>query len=232
VIGLIGLLRFKWTWLIIGVVLIGIGAVSYLSAHAAAPAQVDGTISSYVEFTRNGSYDRNELQLTADSNTYTVDKTSFHPTLPDSVVQAGKVSVWIDQGSTTVIAITLYDENDRNPTKYTTNHYDNPQSERSDMQTSGMIAGIIGAILIAISAVWVVLGRRRPAVMMAANMGVRQTPSAPASSSGTSADGKWYWDGVGWQHVSEDGRYRWDGATWQELGTVYSARGAPPPPGA
>jgi len=30
--------------------------------------------------------------------------------------------------------------------------------------------------------------------------------------------------------VSDDGRWRWDGTRWIELGVVYSAKGAPPPP--
>jgi hypothetical protein len=53
---------------------------------------------------------------------------------------------------------------------------------------------------------------------------------AATSSVGVSADGKWYWDLTAWRPVSEDGHYRWDGTQWQEMGTVYSAKGAPPPP--
>src|SRR5215470_12044834 len=115
VIGLIGLLRFKWTWLILGVIGLGIGGVLFLTAHPAAPEEIDGTITSYKEYTNNGSYDRNELQIAGDSNTYTLDKTTFHPTMPDEVYRDGKVNIWVDHGSTTVIAIQLYDENNENP---------------------------------------------------------------------------------------------------------------------
>jgi hypothetical protein len=237
-IGLIGLLRFKWTWLVIGVGVLGFSAIAFLGAHPAAPVEISGTISDYEEFTRNNVYDHNELSLSGDSSTYTLDKTSFHPALPDSLLKDGKVDIWVDSGSTTVIAIQLYDENDANPIKYTTDHYDNPASERSDTQTAGVVGGVIGAILIAVFALMFFLGRRgRPAAMAMPGgvpgqlpIQVTATPAAAGTSVGVSSDGKWYWDGTQWQKVSDDGRWRWNGTQWVELGVVYSAKGAPPPP--
>jgi len=239
VIGLVGLLRFKWTYLVVGVVLAGLGIGVYATAHPAAPVEVSGTISDYEEFTRNNAYDRNELKITGDSNTYTLDKTTFHPTLPDELLKDGKVDIWVDSGSTTVIAIQLYDENDANPIKYTTDHYDNPVSERSDGQTAGLTLGVIGAICVAIFGLWFFLGNRsrRPAAPVMAGglpgqlpMQVPATPAAPGTSAGLSSDGKWYWDGSQWQKVSDDGRWRWDGTQWLDVGIAYSAKGAPPPP--
>jgi len=238
VIGLIGLLRFKWTWLIVGVAVLFISAIGFAGAHPAAPVEVSGTISDYTEFTRNGSYDRNELKIAGNDTTYTLDKTTFHPTLPDEVFKDGKVDLWVDSGSTTIIAIQLYDQNDANPTKYTTDHYDNPASERSDTQGAAIVGSVIGVILIGVFGLMFFLGRRgRPAAMAMAGgvpgqlpMQVAATPAAPGTSVGVSSDGKWYWDGAGWQKVSDDGRWRWDGTQWIELGVVYSARGAPPPP--
>jgi hypothetical protein len=228
--GILGLLRFKWTWLFAGIVLLLFGTIGYLSAHPSQPVEIDGTISDYVEHTTNDAYSNNTLLLAGDSTTYTLDKTTFHPTLPDEVFKDGKISIWIDAGSTTVIAITLYDENDQNPTKYTTSHYDNPNSELSDSQTAGIAAGVIGVFLIAIFAVWFVAGRRQK-TLVAAGGPVMGTPTpAPGSSVGVSPDGKWYWDLTQWHPVSEDGRYRWDGTQWREMGTAYSAKGAPPPP--
>jgi hypothetical protein len=61
-------------------------------------------------------------------------------------------------------------------------------------------------------------------------MAGQQANALPGSSPGLSPDGKWYWDGSVWRNVSEDGRLRWDGTQWVELGTVYAAKGAPPPP--
>ncbi len=236
-IGLAGLLRFKWTYLVVGLILAGIGVFSYFSAHPSKPVEVDGTEASYVEYTQNNTYDHNELQLVGDSNTYTLDKTSFHPALPEKVYKGGMIQIWIDQGTTTIIAITLYDANDQNPTKYTTDVYDSPSTEASNTQGGGLVLGGVGAILIAIFALWFVLGGRRPAAQLPAAasgmpmaVAVAQRAAVPGSSPGVSADGKWYWDGAQWRQVSDDGIYRWDGGKWVEMGTVYSAKGAPPPP--
>jgi hypothetical protein len=228
--GLLGvLLRFKWTYLIAGLILLGSGLVLYFGAHPSQPVEIDGTESSYVEVTTNNNYDRNELKLAGDSNTYTLDKTSFHPTLPDSVYKAGKMQIWIDQGTTTIIAITLYDANDENPTKYTTTRYDNPRSELSDTQGSGIVASVIGIALVAVFGIWFAVGRRRATVRPAVGA-IAGVPTFTGGGIGLSADGKWYWDGAQWRNVSPDGRYRWDGAQWRELGGVGPAVGAPPPP--
>jgi hypothetical protein len=237
VIGLVGLLRFKWTYLVVGLIIGGIGVFTYFSAHPSKPVEVAGTEASYVEVTKNNSYDRNELTLAGDSNTYTLDKTTFHPALPDKVYKGGMMQIWIDQGTTNIIAITLYDANDQNPTKYTTDVYDKPSSETSNSQSAGLGLGAVGAVLVAIFALWFVLGgRRRAAQLPAAASGmpmavtIPQSAAMPGSSPGVSADGKWYWDNAQWRQVSDDGRYRWDGAKWVEMGTAYSAKGAPPPP--
>jgi hypothetical protein len=229
-LGILGLLRYKWTYLFLGIVALFIGVIAYLGAHPSQPAEIDGTISDYVEHTTNGSYTNNTLQLAGDPTTYDLDKTTFHPTLPDSLFKDGKTSIWVDQGSTQIIAITLYDENDANPTKYTTTHYDNPQSERSDTQGGAITAAVIGVVLIAIFGAWFVVERRRKTLVPAGGAPIGIPAAVAGSSAGVSPDGKWYWDLAEWRQVSEDGRYRWDGTHWQEMGTVYSAKGAPPPP--
>src|SRR5258708_23982293 len=113
-----------------------------------------------------------------------------------SVYGDGVVDMWVDNGSTTVIAIQLYDQNDANPTKYTTEHYDNPGSQRSDAQSFGIVLGVIGLILVGVFGLWFFLGGRRPAMQMAgggAVMGAPMPVSQAQSSAGLSADGKWYW---------------------------------------
>jgi len=230
------LLRIKWTYLVAGIILGGIGLLTYLGAHPSKPVEIDGTEASYSEFSKGSSYDHNELKLQGDDHVYTLDKTTFQPALPDEVFKGGKMQIWIDEGTTTVIAITLYDESDQNPTKYTTDVYDHPANETSTTQNAGILIGVVGAILIAIFSLWFALGSRRqgavglPGARMNLPAGLTQTPITPTSSPGVSPDGKWYWDGAGWQQVSDDGKWRWDGERWIELGTVYAARGAPPPP--
>jgi hypothetical protein len=187
-----GLLRFKWTYLIVGAILIAVGVGVYATAHPAAPVEIDGTVADYTEFTQNGVYDRNELKLANDSNTYTLDKTTFHPSLPDSLYRDGKVNLWVDQGSTTVIGITLYDGNDQNPIKYTTDRYDNPTSARSDGQSFGIVIGVFGAIFVGVFALWFALGRgrRRTAAPLVGDGGGLPVPATAATATPRAARGQ------------------------------------------
>jgi hypothetical protein len=150
--------------------------------------------------------------------------------LPDQVYKHGEIQIWVDQGSTTIIAITLYDQNDENPTKYTTAHYDNPASQLSDTQANAFKLGILGLGLIGIFAVWFAIGQRRTRALGSGETVTGLPISAAESASGLSPDGKWFWDGLQWRNVSADGRHRWDGAQWRELETTSVAEGAPPPP--
>jgi hypothetical protein len=227
---LLALLRFKWTYLIVGVIVLGSGLVAYFTAHPTQPVEIDGTESTYVEVTRKDVYSRNELTLVNDSKIYTLNKNSFHPTLPDSVYKDGKMQIWVDRGSTTIIAITLYDADDANPIKYTTTHYDDPESELSDTQGSGIVGAVVGVGLLAVFGIWFVVAQRRSAVQPAAHVIGGVALPVGGGGIGLSADRKWYWDGVQWRNVSPDGRYRWDGAQWRELGGAGPAVGAPPPP--
>jgi hypothetical protein len=227
---LVRFLRFKETYLVLGFLLLGVAVVTYITARPSQPVEIDGTESSYVEVTQSGAYDRNELQLQGDSATYTLDKTKFHPTMPDEVYKNGKIQIWVDQGSTTIIAITLYDQNDENPTKYTTAHYDNPASQLADTQASAFPLGILALGLIGIFVVWFAVSRRRTAPVGSAATATALLINVGDTTTGLSGDGKWFWDGLQWRNVSADGRNRWDGAQWRELETTSLAEGAPPPP--
>lgn len=137
----------RWSWFVLGGVLIAIAVAVFATAHPAKPIALSGTITSYKEYTTSsGNYDRNELQLTGDSRTFFVTKTDFHPALPESVFRNGKVDIWYDDGSTRVLALSLYDENDANPTKYTTDVYDHPDREISNAQGFSYILGGIGLV--------------------------------------------------------------------------------------
>jgi hypothetical protein len=230
VTSLVRLLGIKWTYLVAGLVLLSLGVFGYLTAHPSQPVELDGTLSSYGVVTYNGSYGHNELTLTGDDSTYTLDRSSFHPALPAQVYKDGKVQIWIEQGSTTIIAITLYDENDESPIKYTTGTYDNPGSELSDTQNTAITATAVGAVLIAVFGVWLGVERSRAVRSPSGSLLVGTSAPDTRAGVGLSADLKWYWDGDDWYPVSDDGRFRWDGESWQEMGTAYSAKGAPPPP--
>ena len=57
---LLGFFRFKWTYLVAGILFLAVGTGTYATAHPTQPVEIDGTESSYVELTKNNSYDHNE----------------------------------------------------------------------------------------------------------------------------------------------------------------------------
>ena len=95
---------------------------------------------------------RNELRLAGDAHTYTLDATQFHPALPTQLYENGRTVLWVDQGTAQVVAITLYDQNDANPTKATTPAYDHPTlamqalQQRAEVISGASIALLLGAL--------------------------------------------------------------------------------------
>jgi hypothetical protein len=145
----------RWGWIVLGLVVLAVGGILTIGTHRVQLTEIDGTIASYKEFTSSdGTYKRNELTLAGDSRTFTLDKTAFHPKLPDTVFKDGKVSVWVDQGNTTVLGITLNDENDQNPVKYTTDTYDNPDQALTSSYIIDGVVGGIGLLILAVSLIW------------------------------------------------------------------------------
>jgi hypothetical protein len=152
-------------WIVLSLPILAISAVMVVGSHRIQPVQIDGTISSYKEFTNSGTYERNELQIAGDSRTFTLDKHQFHPTLPDEVFRDGSVSVWVDQGNTQVLAIMLYDENDQNPTKYTTDTYNDPDTALRNSYVTGGVVGAVGLLVLAVGLAWPLFpwGRKKTA---------------------------------------------------------------------
>ncbi len=78
------------------------------------------------------------------------------PPLPDKFFRDGKVTIWYVDSSTdkdTIYAITLFDDNDENPQKHTTDYYDHPEKLERDNQLlgvaiagAGMLALLIGLL--------------------------------------------------------------------------------------
>jgi hypothetical protein len=156
----------RWGWVLVGVLgALGLilGGTTLRGAHATQPVRSDGRIASYVKVTTtDGTYLRNELQLAGDARIYVLDKRQFHPQLPDELYANGKVTIWVDQGTLNVVAITVYDANDINPARSTTDSYDYPDQSLQSGQLTGGVVGGLGAALLIVALVWMVRGRRQP----------------------------------------------------------------------
>jgi hypothetical protein len=178
--GLILLLSRRWGWVGLGALVLVIGGGIFFTAQPTQPVEIDGTIAHYREYTTNGSYDHNELILNQSSTSYTLDKNQFQPTLPDQFYGDGKVSIWVDQGTTTIVAIKLYDNQDQNPIMYTSDAYDHPSDAVTSSHAAGGVIGGIGAILLLVGLAWPLLpfGRKKAPVRQPAPVAAGPAPSA------------------------------------------------------
>lgn len=150
--------------LVLGLSCLAFGGVVFASAHDSHPVEIDGTIADYHEITINGAYARNELRLTNDAHTYTIDGHQFHPALPQRFQKDARIQIWVDQGTANVLAITLYDEMGLNPTSYTTSAYDNPTLAFASTEGKAGALAVFGlALLIAGALSTLLRGKRRGA---------------------------------------------------------------------
>lgn len=164
--------------MLLGVVLILAGAGIYASAHAVTPVRVDGRVADYKEILINGSYARNELTLADDPHTYVLDQRQFNPALPQRFYQNVRVTIWVDSGSTTVIAITLYDVMGLNPVTHTTGAYDNPAASVVATRAEGMASAGFGLAIMVLVPGWVFVSGRRRKRARAAGQVAAETPVA------------------------------------------------------
>jgi hypothetical protein len=166
-----GLRRALWVALCslavgVGALLIALGGFLIVTAHPATTVEIDGSIADYTEILIGGSYARNELRLADDNHTYTLDAPQFHPPLPERFLREGKVQIWVTQGTTTVVAVTLYDQLGLNPTNYATDVYDHPVRTMVEAEMGGAAASVVGLAMIVVAFVLLRKGRlprRKPA---------------------------------------------------------------------
>lgn len=154
----------RWGWVLLcllGALGLMTGGWYFIQAHPTVPTPITGRIADYERITSSGTYVRNELHLTGDNHIYQLDATTFQPALPLQLYENGKANLWVDQGTTTIVAITLYDQNDANPTTSTTVAYRHPTlAMRGSQQNAEIISGASIALLLG-ALVWAILLLRR-----------------------------------------------------------------------
>jgi hypothetical protein len=172
----------------VGILAIALGGFLIATAHPTQSVLIEGSIADYQEILIDGAYARNELRLVDDNRTFTLDAPQFHPALPERFLQYGKIRIWVAEGTTTALAVALYDQFGLNPTIYTTDTYEHPVRTLVEAQAAGALAGGAGLAAI-IAAVLVQRGWRLPG---------RSKPTAPepvpvpvGARAGTGEQGQW-----------------------------------------
>lgn len=168
----------RWGWVVLcvfGAFGLMAGGWFFIQAHPTVPIQTQGRIADYERITSGTAYVRNDLRLNGDGHTYVVDATQFHPALPAQLYLNGRAILWIDQGTTNVVAITLYDQNDANPVKSTTPAFDHPDLAMQGNQQAALLISGAGIALLLGALGWAFLllrnvQRQQPALARGARL--------------------------------------------------------------
>jgi hypothetical protein len=144
----------RWGWIALGAIVIIIGGVVFAGAHVIKPVEVDGQFNSISDYSSNGVYDHSEIKLNGSSTTYTFNKDAMQPAWPGTFVKDGKAVLWVDQGTTDVVAIQAYDQNDQNGVLYATNNFTHPSDALGSGRTGGEITAGIGVVLLLFGLAW------------------------------------------------------------------------------
>jgi hypothetical protein len=145
--------------LALGVGLMLLGVQVYSAAQVAHPVELNGAVADFKEVDIEGGYAYNELWLTGDAHVYTFDRRQFHPDLPQRFYQDAPIRIWVDRGTTHVLALTLYDLLGVNAQTYTTPAYDDPISPVVAAQRQGVVTGVSGAGVVVVVLLWLLAAR-------------------------------------------------------------------------
>jgi hypothetical protein len=145
--------------LALGVSLMLLGTRVYTAAQVAHPVEIAGAIADFKEVDIEGGYAYNELWLADDSHVYTFDRRQLHPELPQRLYQDAPIHIWVDRGTTHVLALTLYDLLGLNSQTYTSPTYDDPTLPVTQAQRQGIISGVSGGGVVVVVLLWLLAAR-------------------------------------------------------------------------
>jgi hypothetical protein len=145
--------------LALGVGLMLLGVQVYSAAQVAHPVEIDGAVADFKEVDIEGGYAYNELWLDGDHHVYTFDRRQFQPDLPQRFSQDAPIHIWVDRGTTHVLALTLYDLLGVNAQQYTSPAYDDPNLPVEQAERQGVVAGISGGGVVVAVLLWLAVAR-------------------------------------------------------------------------
>ena len=154
-------------------VIIVIGLVWLITAHAPQIMRINGVVATASDLSSHGEYDRTEISLVANPTTYNFARDAFHPAIAaDQPSPGDPIVLWIDPsinwshiGTTEVLALSL--SADESPTRpaHTTRHFDDPGSQERDSRLAGVYMLAVAALVIGLAAIfeWLTDRPGRPA---------------------------------------------------------------------
>ncbi len=155
---ILGLMR-PIGWIIVGLIAVAVGVPLYLSAHVIHPVEVNGTFANIVDHAQFG-YQYSKITLMGSSTVYTFDKNALTPTWPDEYVQDSAVELWVDQGTTHVVALTAISPLTGQGIKYVTDEYLHPESGLGG-RAAGLITGGAGVAVTLAATAWAISAGNR-----------------------------------------------------------------------
>jgi len=162
--------RLRWSWiaLTVGVFAALIGAHLIAAAHPAHPVAVAGVMSNYVE--THGKSTSRTIYMD-NGNSYTPQAEDSYTPIPDfSALIGRRVVLYIDQGTTDVLAINDGD------TTYAGDWYLHPDHRTAYEVTNGVVTSLIGGFILA-GGVWLLLRDRRRAEQYAGRAAAYTPPT-------------------------------------------------------
>ncbi len=159
----------RWGRYIIAAILLLAALGSGLAAFAVTHIQMkSGTIAALgdVVDSQTNDYQYSQFTLTGDSTTYQFNRANFTPELTNQAfTKGGKVDFWYVQtlfNNPSIVALQLYDAQNSNPTKYTTDDYTHPDDARNRNLIPAVIFLALGLGAVAV-AIFAPTASRRPA---------------------------------------------------------------------
>lgn len=140
-------------------------AVSILAVVFTVPShliRVDGTVATYATVENaTGAYDHNELRLAGNQTVYKLDDGEYTPAPPATLPAGTPVSIWVNQGTVWILAISLPNGDGAGSRMYTTFPYEHPDLNLMIGRAAGGAFLLLGVALASMGLAWKQLPWRR-----------------------------------------------------------------------
>jgi hypothetical protein len=158
----LALLRRRWGPFVCALASFAVGVLAVVFTIPSHLIRVDGTVAAYTRVENvTGAYNHNELRLDGNQTVYKLDDSEYAPAPPDALPPGTPVSIWVNQGTVWILAISLPNGGGAGSHKYTTFPYDHPDLNLEIGRAAGGFSLLLGASLAGMGLAWKQLPWRR-----------------------------------------------------------------------